>query len=60
MSSSKGRTPTLTTAGLGGLEEYGRYLREEQDLSAPTLRNYLSDLRHFAAWCECCWSEGED
>ncbi len=60
MSSSKRSTATLTTAGLGALEEYGRYLREEQDLSAPTLRNYLSDLRHFAAWCEGTWGEGEE
>jgi integrase/recombinase XerC len=60
MSSSKGSTATLTTAGLGALEEYGRYLREEQDLSPGTLRNYLSDLRHFAAYCERSWGEGEE
>ncbi len=33
---------------------------EEQDLSAATVRNYLSDLRQFAAFCESSWSEGEE
>ena len=35
-------------------------MREEQDLSAATVRNYLSDLRGFAAFCESSWSEGEE
>jgi len=52
--------PTLSTDGSRAIEGYGQYLREEQDLSAPTLRNYMSDLRHFAAWCEGSWGEGED
>lgn len=51
--------PTLSEAGQRELERYGRYLREEQDLSAATLRNYLSDLRGFAVFCESSWSEGE-
>ncbi len=38
---------------------YGRYLREHEDLSAPTLRNHLSDLRHFAAWYEASYIEGQ-
>ncbi|MDP9352001.1 MAG: tyrosine-type recombinase/integrase [Chloroflexota bacterium] len=50
----------LSGEGQAAVQGYARYLHEEQDLSAPTLRNYLSDLRHFAAWCEGSWSEGED
>lgn len=42
------------------LERYGKYLTEEQDLSAATMRNYLSDLKGFAAFCESSWSEGEE
>ncbi len=52
--------PKLSGAGEKELEQYGRYLREEQDLSAATVRNYLSDLRRFAAFCESSWSEGEE
>ncbi len=52
--------PATSREGRSAIDAYGRYLREEQDLSAPTLRNYLSDLRHFAAWCEGSWSAGED
>ncbi len=50
----------LSAAGEKELERYGRDLREEQDLSAATLRNYLSDLRGFALFCESSWSEGEE
>lgn len=52
--------PTLSKAGEKVLEKYGKYLREEQDLSAATVRNYLSDLRGFAAFCESSWSDGEE
>ena len=34
------------------LGRFGNYLRDEQDLSSDTVRNYLSDLRQFAAFCE--------
>ncbi len=50
----------MSGVGTEAVEEYICYLRAEQDLSPPTLRNYRSDLRHFAAWCEGSWSEGED
>ncbi len=50
----------LSEAGKKELERYGRYLREDQDLSAATVRNYLSDLRGFAVFCESSWSEGEE
>jgi integrase/recombinase XerD len=52
--------PRLSGAGEKELQRYARYLREEQDLSAATVRNYLSDLRGFAAFCESSWSEGEE
>ena len=52
--------PTLSEGGQRELGRYGMYLREEQDLSAATVRNYLSDLRGFAVFCESSWSEGEE
>ena len=52
--------PELSSEGRGELEKYGRYLTDEQDLAADTVRNYLSDLRQFAAYCEATWAEGEE
>ncbi len=52
--------PGLSSAGQEELEHYRRYLTEEQDLSAATVRNYLSDLSGFAIFCESSWSEGEE
>ena len=52
--------PRLSSAGQEELERYRRYLIEEQDLSAATVRNYLSDLSGFAVFCESSWSEGEE
>ncbi len=49
---SGGRKAALSTEGAEAVAMYGRYMQEHEDLSAPTLRNYLSDLRHFAAWYE--------
>ncbi len=48
----EGRRMTLSPEGAEVVDVYGRYLREHEDLAAPTLRNYLSDLKHFAAWYE--------
>src|SRR5205085_564857 len=31
-----------------------------EDLSSVTIRNYLSDLRQFRAWCEGRWCEEQD
>jgi integrase/recombinase XerC len=42
------------------LDRYAAYLKDEEDLSPSTVRNYLSDLRHFAAWCETTWEEGKE
>jgi hypothetical protein len=52
--------PALSGAGGSALSPYVRQLYDEQDLSAATRRNYLSDLRQFAAWCEYSWAEGQD
>jgi integrase/recombinase XerD len=52
--------PRISAAGEMELERYGGYLREEQDLADDTVRNYLSDLRQFAAFCEATWAEGEE
>jgi integrase/recombinase XerC len=52
--------PKLSNEGEKRLERFGNYLREEQDLATDTVRNYLSDLRQFAAFCEISWTEGEE
>ena len=52
--------PTLSPSAQAALDAYRQHLREEVDLSPATIRNYLSDLRHFMAWCEAIWSEGQD
>jgi integrase/recombinase XerC len=52
--------PKLSVEGEKEFERFGNYLREEQDLASDTVRNYLSDLRQFAAFCEMSWAEGEE
>src|SRR6266851_4659467 len=52
--------PALSTAGEAAFAPYVSHLHEEQDLSVATRRNYSSDLRQFAAWCEHSWAEGQD
>lgn len=52
--------PPLSPVGEAALVPYLAHLQGEQDLSAATRRNYASDLRHFAAWCEHSWGEGQD
>ena len=44
--------PPLSSVGHEALASYERWLREREDLAAATIRNYLSDLRHFIAWYE--------
>ena len=50
--------PALSADAQQALASYEEYLTEEEDVSPATLRNYLSDLRQFAAWCEASWEEG--
>ncbi|MDP9316263.1 MAG: tyrosine-type recombinase/integrase [Chloroflexota bacterium] len=52
--------PNVSTEGQQALDRYRYYLHHEQDLSADTRRNYLSDLQQFAAWCEASWTEGQE
>jgi integrase/recombinase XerD len=44
--------PSLSPLGQEALASYERWLREREDLAAASIRNYLSDLRHFIAWYE--------
>src|SRR3989440_12992058 len=44
--------PSLSPVGQEALASYERWLREREDLAAASIRNYLSDLRHFIAWYE--------
>lgn len=44
--------PTLSVEGQQALNRYASTLKQVEDLSAVTVRNYLSDLRQFIAWCE--------
>ncbi len=51
--------PQLSAGGQEAVAEYAHALHHEQDLRADTRRNYLSDLRQFAAWCEGAWGDGQ-
>lgn len=50
--------PALSDSGEKALSQFEKYLRDHEDLSFPTLRNYLSDLRQFIAWCETAGDQG--
>lgn len=52
--------PPLSVEGQQALDHYSYALKQVEDLSAVTIRNYLSDLRQFMAWCEGCWREEQD
>lgn len=52
--------PTVSPTGQQALDAYERVLRNEEDLSTVTIRNYLSDLRQFIAWCELTWTRGRE
>jgi integrase/recombinase XerD len=56
----RAKRPSLSTPGERALTQYEQQLRCEEDLTAVTIRNYLSDLRHFAAWCESIWKQGRE
>jgi hypothetical protein len=44
--------PPLSHTGNEALASYEHWLREREDLALASIRNYLSDLRHFIAWYE--------
>lgn len=52
--------PTLSVAGQQALDAYADALSIDADASGATVRNYLSDLRQFIAWCETIWAEGQE
>lgn len=52
--------PAISHAGTEALNQYKAYLQHKEDMSQVTIRNYLSDLRQFIAWCEASWQEGKD
>ncbi len=50
--------PSLSDEARDALAIYETYLRDERDVSPATLRNYVSDLRQFVAWCEAAEQDG--
>ncbi len=56
----RAKRPLLSGTGEHVLAQYEQRLCTEEDLTAVTVRNYLSDLRHFAAWCEAIWKQGRE
>jgi site-specific recombinase XerD len=45
----------LSQDGQYALDQYIQVLQQVEDLSPVTIRNYVSDLRLFIAWCEGFW-----
>src|SRR6266705_3275796 len=60
MTAKRAKRPALSEAGEQALKQYEQRLCLEEDLTAATIRNYLSDLRHFAAWCESILQQGRE
>jgi integrase/recombinase XerD len=52
--------PGLSRVGEQALASYAHMLHQKEDLAQASVRNYLSDVRHFAAWCEALWREGQE
>jgi len=52
--------PVLSALGQQALDQYAQYLRDTTDVSPTTIRNYVSDLRQFVAWCEGVLAEGAE
>lgn len=52
--------PEISDDGQQALDLYRQALQLVEDLSAVTIRNYLSDLRQFIAWCESSWRNGQE
>jgi integrase/recombinase XerD len=44
--------PQLSAAGEWAVAQYEQTMRLQEDLTPASLRNYLSDVRHFIAWHE--------
>jgi len=52
--------PMLSERGQQALDQYRQVLQQFEDLSPVTIRNYLSDLRQFIAWCEDSWGSEQE
>jgi integrase/recombinase XerC len=52
--------PEISEEGQQALDQYMQVLQHLEDLSPITIRNYLSDLRQFIAWCEWSWHQGQE
>lgn len=48
----RGANPVLSSFGEEAVAHYRQALWEHEDLTEASRRNYLTDLRHFAAWYE--------
>ncbi len=51
--------PQISSSGEFALTQYEQTLREREDLTIASVRNYLSDVRHFIAWYEQREAESE-
>jgi integrase/recombinase XerD len=60
MTMKRAAQPVLCQSGERALMCYQQRLRIEEDLSAVTIRNYLSGLRQFVVWCELTWLGGRE
>ena len=56
-STRRANQPLLSGPGAQSLAQYEHHLRVEEDLAHATIRNYLSDLHQFIAWCESLWQK---
>jgi len=52
--------PAISPLAQLALARYAHVLAHTEDLTPETQRNYLSDLRHFIAWCEAGWQDGQE
>lgn len=55
---SRKQHPWISASAEDILAGYRRSLQEHDQLHVATIRNYLSDLRQFMAWCEASWQVG--
>lgn len=58
--SKRAKRLALSETGERALKQYEHRLCIEEDLTDSTTCNYLSGIRHFAAWCEAIWQRGRE
>lgn len=52
--------PLISASAEQVLAQYATILQEVEDLNSKTIRNYLSDLHQFIAWCEATRADGQE